>query len=389
MASIRTRTSRGGNTTYQLQYRLNGKQPSVEFTDYADAVKWQKIFNERGPEVALEMMRIADSNDDVPSLKQACDDYNDSRTNISDGTRQRYERYLRNDLGPFFNADLPVDRITDETVTRWINHLAREKKNSAKTIANKHGYLCGLMKWLCKKGHIEKNPCLETRLPDIDQAEMTFLESDEVAALLAALPQQWRLLVKFLVVSGVRWGEVTALQVGDVNRKDGTVRIRRAWKYTGGARVLGTPKTKKSRRTINLAPDLIDELPLRGRPYKAWLFTNSHGDPVQISTFYKSVWVPTLDKLAADPDDPLHGKTPRIHDLRHTCASWMIAACVPLPVIQSHLGHESITTTVDRYGHLDRQAGAAAAAAMAAMLAPPTEPAPAGQVVALRRGTAA
>ncbi|MFH8747490.1 tyrosine-type recombinase/integrase [Streptomyces rimosus] len=45
-------------------------------------------------------------------------------------------------------------------------------------------------------------------------------------------------------------------------------------------------------------------------------------------------------------------KRPRIHDLRHTHAPWLIADKVRLPVIQGRLGHESITTTVDRYGHL-------------------------------------
>jgi integrase len=46
----------------------------------------------------------------------------------------------------------------------------------------------------------------------------------------------------------------------------------------------------------------------------------------------------------------------------------MIQAGVPLPVVQAHLGHESITTTVDRYGHLDRTSHEAAAAAIAAAL---------------------
>ncbi|MEU6668034.1 tyrosine-type recombinase/integrase [Streptomyces sp. NPDC046727] len=45
-------------------------------------------------------------------------------------------------------------------------------------------------------------------------------------------------------------------------------------------------------------------------------------------------------------------KRPRFHDLRHSHAAWLIAAKVPLPAIQARLGHESITTTVDRYGHL-------------------------------------
>jgi site-specific recombinase XerC len=48
-------------------------------------------------------------------------------------------------------------------------------------------------------------------------------------------------------------------------------------------------------------------------------------------------------------------KRPRRHDLRHTNASWLILAGVALPVIQRHLGHQSIQTTSDRYGHLDRE----------------------------------
>jgi len=61
------------------------------------------------------------------------------------------------------------------------------------------------------------------------------------------------------------------------------------------------------------------------------------------------------------------GKRPRIHDLRHTHASWLIAAGVPLPYIQQRLGHENISTTVDLYGHMlpDMQNATAQAASQA------------------------
>ncbi|MFE3002676.1 tyrosine-type recombinase/integrase [Nocardia sp. NPDC059246] len=385
MASIRERVHARGNTTYQLQYRYNGKQPSIEFDDRADAVKWKAIFEKRGPAMALEMLRAESADATCPGIKQAGADYIETRTKAGVGSRQRYERFMRNDIEPFFTPTLPVDSVTPEMVAKWINHLAA-KGNSAKTIANKHGYLCGMFKWLAKKGTVSTNPCVETELPDIHQAEMTFLEADEFAALHREIPAEWQVFVRFLVTSGVRWGEATALRVGDVSRKAGTVRIRQAWKYTGGKRILGPPKTKKSKRTINIDRGLLDALPLTGRAYGDWLFTNAHGDPVQISTFYKTVWVPTLARLAADPEDPLRGKSPRIHDLRHTCASWMISKRVSLPVIQAALGHESITTTVDRYGHLDRQAGEAAAAAIGEILTEHLHaiPVPAAQVVALR-----
>ncbi|MBF6298197.1 site-specific integrase [Nocardia amamiensis] len=371
MASIRTRKSRDGITSYQLQYRHEGRQPSIEFADYADAAKWRDRFNDLGPATALEMLRIENSDSPCVRLKEAGIEYIDSLTRAEDGTRNRYRAYMRNDIEPFFNSALPVDAITEALVVKWINHLSRVVGNAPKTVANKHGYLFGLMDSLRRQGIITKNPCEGTKLPRVDQAEMTFLEPDEFAALEEALPEQWRLLVRFLVASGVRWGEATALRVGDVDRRHNTIRIRRAWKYTGGARVLGAPKTKKSKRTINVDPDLIAELPLSGRTYGAWLFTNRQGNAIQISTFYKQVWVPTLARLATDPADPLHGKTPRIHDLRHTCASWMLDEGVPIGDVQEHMGHESIQTTKDRYGHCSRDAGKRAAAAIGKRLTKP------------------
>ena len=58
----------------------------------------------------------------------------------------------------------------------------------------------------------------------------------------------------------------------------------------------------------------------------------------------------------------------RIHDLRHTCASWMIGAGVPLVVVSRHLGHESIETTASVYSHVDRRSFAEAVAAIDDML---------------------
>lgn len=89
-----------------------------------------------------------------------------------------------------------------------------------------------------------------------------------------------------------------------------------------------------------------------------WVLTNSGrgwrggpNDPVRAQNLHTNVLVPALTRAK----EKGLTKRPRPHDLRHTNASWLIQAGVPLPVIQRHLGHESIQTTVDRYGHLDRR----------------------------------
>lgn len=386
MASVRTRTRADGEIYFQLQYRLDGKQPSIAFHDADSAYSWCERFNKLGSATALEMLRAEqraqETGCSVRTLSAEGEEYIDTLTGVEEGTRKRYRAYMRNDIEPFFGAAIPPTAIVDTSVRRWINSMERTggrsgKGQSPKTIANKHGFLFGLMEWLFRKGKIPANPCADSKLPRVDLAEMVFLEVEEFGALHDALPRRWRLFVKFLVASGCRWGEVTALQVGDIDRRKNTVRVRRAWKYTGGARVLGKPKTKKSRRTINLDPDLVAELDLTGRAYSEWLFPNDQGGPIQVSMFYKQVWVPTLDEIADavdDPeDDPLNGKRPRIHDMRHTCASWLLNAGTPLPVVQAHLGHESIKTTSDRYGHLDRRTAAEAAATLGAQL-PSSQP---------------
>lgn len=128
-------------------------------------------------------------------------------------------------------------------------------------------------------------------------------------------------------------------------------------------------------RTINVPTDILAKLDLTGK----WVFTNSgrgkgnyadgktriDDNPVRIHSFGPNVWRPAVDRAKTKGLT----KSPRIHDLRDTCASWLIGAGRPLPAVQAHLGHESIQTTSDVYGHLDRSSGRDNAAAIGALLA--------------------
>ena len=95
-----------------------------------------------------------------------------------------------------------------------------------------------------------------------------------------------------------------------------------------------------------------------------FLFTNGAGNPVRAQEFFNGGWKSGRDRAMKAGLT----KSPWVHDLRHTCASWMIQAGVPLPVIQQHLGHESIQTTIGVYGHLDRRSAQAAADAIGSVL---------------------
>src|SRR5690606_19833070 len=85
-----------------------------------------------------------------------------------------------------------------------------------------------------------------TRMPRTVTEPMVFLTHDEYTRFLGCVVPFWQPLVEFLFSTGLRWGEATALQVGDVDLEQATANVVRAWKR---GRVLGVPKSSKSRRT--------------------------------------------------------------------------------------------------------------------------------------------
>lgn len=335
-----------------MLYVLNGKQSSSSFNDHAEAVKFQELANRTSPAKALEIWATTTPSADSFTVASWCTRHVDHLTGVNDATRARYRRYIANDIGPSKIGSLPVAALTNADAAQWLNSLT----GSAKTAANKHGFLAGSLNAAVRAGHIPANPCDGNRLRRDEPAEMVFLTHEEFALLHSCFGAHWQPLVAFLVASGARFGEATALTPNDVDLAEGTVRIQRAWRYVPREGYqLGPPKTKRSIRTIDVAASVLANLDLSGQ----WIFTNSGRgwrggptDPVRAQNFHSNAWVPAL---ASAKGNGLT-KRPRVHDLRHTNASWLIQAGVPLTVVQRHLGHESIQTTSDRYGHLDRKA---------------------------------
>jgi integrase len=81
---------------------------------------------------------------------------------------------------------------------------------------------------------------------------MAFLTSDEYQLLKTAFTERWHPFLDFLVASGCRFSEATALTPADVDAVNGTVRIAKAWKRTETGYEMGQPKTRRSVRTINV-----------------------------------------------------------------------------------------------------------------------------------------
>jgi integrase len=350
MASVRVRQRKDGSSYTAVLYVLNGKQTSSSFNNHAEALRFQALANRTSPAKALAVWATRAPGADSFTVASWCTHHVDHLTGVNEATRSRYQRYIANDIAPSKIGPLPVTALTNGDVAQWLNSLT----GAAKTVANKHGFLAGALNAAVRARHLTANPCDGNKLRRDTPAEMVFLTHEEFAVLLSSVTEPWQTLVEFLVASGARWGEATALRPGDINLAEGTADIRRAWRYVPGQSYqLGPPKTRRSIRTIDVAPSVLAKLDLSGE----WVFTNSgrgrRGDdgPVRAHNFNPNVWEPARVRAK----DKGLTKKPRVHDLRHTNASWLIQAGVPLTVIQRHLGHESIQTSSDRYGHLDRK----------------------------------
>lgn len=305
----------------------------------------------------------------VPTLAQWATEYLDKAGGKSreanDGTRAGYRAILDSSILPRL-GELPIDAITEDDVRAWVTWLESQpsqrrpgKTVAQKTVKNHHGLLSQILAAADARGLRSGNPARGIRPTRQRRERMVVLSQTEFATLLHFIPERGKPLVMWLAGTGMRWGEATALTWGDIDRSGpaALVHIDKAWqKGETAARVLGPPKTDAGERTISVPYELVAEMGKPG-PGDALVFTGAGGGPLWPGGFYSRIWRPAVD-AANDPErcaeaglTPL-GKRPRLHDLRHSHASWLIAAGRPLPYIQARLGHEKITTTVDTYGHL-------------------------------------
>jgi integrase len=242
-----------------------------------------------------------------------------------------------------------------------------------KTKANYHGLIYGVFAYAVNPGYLAANPAIGTapKQSRVKQSrpELRFLTERELETAVRLAKRHGDVLA-FAAGTGLRFGELSALWVGDVDLDRGTVRVNKAWKRNGEDDAtetpgwlsrqmrakhamrdhhLGHPKTPRSRRTITIAPTVaaLLEKRIEARPADDFVFTSRMGRPLHNGDFYTHVWRKLMTAVAAEGLSPF-----RFHDLRHTHVAWLVAGGAPLPHIQARLGHESITTTIDTYGHL-------------------------------------
>lgn len=362
---MRERARADGTVAYQVLFRHGGRQRSETFTTAAGQRRFHRNVERLGVAAALEILNAADDAEaEMPTLAEQIAHHIDGLSGVTEGTIRRY-RSIAARIGQQRLGQLPLDAITDVDVAKWVRSQEQAKR-AGKTIRNEHSLISAALSRAVREEKVRLNVAKGVRIGRSERAEMTILLPHEFLIVYSRIPAEFvgeRALARFLYGTGARFGEAAALQVRDHRKAETppTISIVRAWKYTSGAGYeVGPPKTHMGRRTVSLPTEVhADLLELaKGKAPGDWLFTTARGEPIRHQRFWE-LWRSWCDD--EQHDGPRLGKSPRVHDLRHSHASWLIGRGMNMLDLQHRLGHEDIGTTAGTYGHLLPEAQAQAA----------------------------
>lgn len=368
MASVRARPLADGSTTYAVRFRHDERQTSVTFPTRQAADVFAADLDRHGPDHALRILasRRNPTTRRARTVAEQLRHHIDALPGVTIGTRRRYEMIART-IAAHRLGTLPLDVVDRHDVSDWIRDLHAQGL-AGKTISVRRQLLSAAFVRAVDDEHMTRNPAHSVKVPRSERLEQTYLTLAEFTRLMEHVAPRDRALIVTLVGTGLRIGEATALQARDIHLGDShpTLTVSRGWVFTGtGQKITGAPKTERGRRTVTLPAQVVDAIaPLvAGRAPEDWVFTDPSGGPVSLVMLNKR-WRAAVDAARL-------GKRPRIHDLRHTHASWILASGgVSLTTLQHRLGHASIKVTSDVYGHLMPEAQVQAARAAELSMTP-------------------
>lgn len=190
------------------------------------------------------------------------------------------------------------------------------------------------------------NPTHDLELPAANPTEVEIVAPGVAARLLGAVPGEDRAIWGTALYAGLRYGELRALRWDAVDLANGIIEVRESWDPREGPI---DPKTRRSRRAVPL-PSVLRKLLTSQRDRSAeptgrmLVFGEGEDAPFEAERLYR-----LADRAWHMAEIP--GRL-RLHQARHTYASFMIAAGVNAKALSTFMGHSSITVTFDLYGHL-------------------------------------
>ena len=339
----------GSNHTYTIVYYVGTSQ------------KWEAVGPNRKEAEKVLAQRLSEINNGTyhrtseiifnDFIDKWLDEYAAPR--IKPNTLYKYKNsincHVRPTLGKFYTSKISANDIRS-LMSKMI------KFRSPKTVNNILTMLKTIFKYARRWGYIQVSPAEDIDKFRVEHQEMDFLKPQEIVVLLSHCHEPFKTLLQTAVLTGMRKGELLGLQWGDIDWNSNTIFVRRSLKWRSAKDTkegqckwyFDSPKTRYSVRAVTMSPRLQEALEIHriNASINEWdlIFTNSEGKPLDPDNLVKREFQPAL-RLAGL-------RQIRWHDLRHSYTSLLIAQGENIKFIQSQLGHASIQTTMDRYGHL-------------------------------------
>lgn len=268
-------------------------------------------------------------------------------------TYDRYESILRVHLIPALGKTR-LTKLTPQQVQGLVTKLLNDGL-APRTVAQIRTVLSYALNQALKWGAISRNVAALVDNPRAERPKIKAFNPEEARRFLEAVRgDHWEALYTVAVCLGLRQGEALGLSWQDVSLDAGLLHVRKA--LSKKDKTLVEPKSKSGRRTIALPPMIISslrahharQLEQRLKAGDRWrdmglVFTTGIGTPVDHRAlsreFHALLEAAGLPRL-------------RFHDLRHSCASLLLAQNVHPKVVMEILGHSQISVTLDTYSHV-------------------------------------
>ncbi|MFF5763050.1 tyrosine-type recombinase/integrase [Streptomyces tanashiensis] len=261
-------------------------------------------------------------------------------------TRERNGSALRLHILPTF-ADVVLSEITTPQIRRWRAGLL-ESGVGEPTVAKAYQILRAILNTTVDDELIQRNPCRIKGAGAAKTAERPFLEVTEVFQLADAVPARFRVFILLAAFTGLRFGELAALQRHDVDLDRRTVAVRRSLAETRTDGIMvKTPKSAAGVRTVafpaSLAEGLATHLAVYAEPGRTGLvFAGARGGQLRRNNF-RRLWLRALKTTGL--------RDVHFHDLRHTGNTLAATGGATTRELMQRMGHSSVRAALI-YQHL-------------------------------------
>jgi len=272
----------------------------------------------------------------------------DTTVHLRPTTRHGYRSALSARVLPTFSGR-SIGSIERVDVRKWISGMVAAGY-APKSIRQAVSVLRLILELAVESRALTSNPASRHKLPRALASEPIFLTAEQVNALAASVREPYGFLITFAAYTGLRPSELCGLRVRRLDLLRGTVEVAETLIPMNGKLLVG-PTKNFAKRSVPLPPFLREQA---GGYFAAldrtlapddYVFPGLRGGPLNRDSLHKWLLQPAVRAAGLPP-------RMRTHDLRHTCASLLIALGAHPKAIQDRLGHSDIRVTLNTYGHL-------------------------------------